>query len=169
MLNNIGYLKIFQNKLDDAVSYLQESLEIRRKLFVSCGVAFWLEYSDTLNKLGYCKTLQNKLDDAEIYLKRALDVQKDIMKIYRDPFIDQFAITQNYLGFLNYLKEDYPESKNNFEESLAIQKKLVDKYPKIYRLDYLDTLKKYAQLLTKLSLSTDIMTINKEIEKYSID
>jgi len=167
LLNNLGYLKIYQDKLGDAEIYLRKSLEIRKKLFNNCASAFCWEYSDTLNKLGYCKMLQNELNEAEIYLNEAQIIEEDLLKKYRDPFIDHYAIMKSNLGFLNFLKENYPLSKNNFEEALLIQKGLADKNPNIYRVDYLDTLKKYAQLLFKMSPSDELERINREIFDYS--
>lgn len=167
LLNNYGHLHIAKEKFESAEMYLLQSLEIRQELFTNCPIAFSLGYVDTLNKLGYCQMHLQKFDDAKKWLNEALKVITNMIELSPDHFIDDFAKVKVNWGIFHLLNNNYPESKNNFEEALYIQKELVDKYPQIYRLDYLNTLKNYSQLLEKMSLSDDLKINHQEIIDYS--
>lgn len=169
ILNNLGFCYNLQNLPNLSENYLQESLKILKELVDSCPDAFNPDYSETLNNLGYCKLLQGKFGDSELYLTESLNIYQNLVITSPDSFNDRLAIVLRNIGSLNFHLEKYPESKNAFEKALLIQKKNSMNHPKIFKTDYIDTLKNYLVLLITMKLNTEIANVTKLIEEQERD
>ncbi|MBX2820925.1 MAG: serine/threonine-protein kinase [Rhodothermaceae bacterium] len=74
VLNNLGHLKIKQNKLDEAQVLVQQALEMRRDLFGNAHPSI----PATLNNLAMIHQKKGSLEEAERFSKEGLELQRKI-------------------------------------------------------------------------------------------
>jgi tetratricopeptide (TPR) repeat protein len=169
MLNNLGCCYNLQNEPSLGEKLFNEALIIQKELINNCADAFNPDYADTLNNLGYCKLLQEKckenFDSAETHLTESLNIYQNLVITNYEAFNDKLAIVLRNLGYLYHLSGRNPESKKSFEEALLIQKKNAINHPKIFKKDYLDTLKRYLELQITMNSNEEISIVKKLIKE----
>lgn len=115
-LHNAGFLASLQGDLEPARHFLEESLEIRRKLGDRHGIASSVnELGSTAYRRGDYPTARANFEES-LAIRRTLDDKRAI------------AVPLNNLGVLAVEQGDYARARELYEEGLRIFRDLGDKH-----------------------------------------
>jgi tetratricopeptide (TPR) repeat protein len=107
-----GWLAYFQGEFKQALTFLEESLNIWRELGNSLGIA------QTLNNLGAVANGQGNYEQSRIYHSESLAIRR------KHGDRRSIAVSLHNLGEVYLSQEDYDQARKSFEESLPIFKEV---------------------------------------------
>jgi non-specific serine/threonine protein kinase len=107
-----GWLAYFQGEFKQALTVLEESLNIWRELGNSLGIA------QTLNNLGAVANGQGNYEQSRIYHAESLAIRR------KHGDRRSIAVSLHNLGEVYLSQEDYDQARKSFEESLPIFKEV---------------------------------------------
>ena len=146
VLNNLGFLDIAQNRLDEARAHYEEALKIRRQLADKNPDAYLPYVATTLNNLGNLDSAQNRLDEARAHHEEALKIRRQLANKNPDVYLPDLAMTLNNLGNLDSFRNRLGEARAHYEEALKVYRELAEKNPDAFLSDVATTLNNLGNL-----------------------
>jgi len=128
LLNNIGFAYADLKDADNALSYYNRSLTIRRQLDDAQGIA------QCINNLGMVALMQGVYDESLQYLQDAYELRKSTFStIHPD-----ISISLNNLGILALKQKNYEQALQYFNEALEMRQQLYSTtvQPSVTRTQY---------------------------------
>ncbi len=119
-LRYIGTTFYYQKKWEDAERYIQDALDVRKRIGDMQGIG------DCLNALGAIAQNQEKLDIAADYFNQAVEIKMNLNDLRG------VAYLQNNLGNIHFLKQDYDKAIRHFNESYTLLKEMKDQIGMAY-------------------------------------
>lgn len=120
-LGNLGTLHWNIGKYKSSISYLEEALEINRKLYG--GSDMNVKVADALHNLGLVRFLDKDFERGQVVLEKALSIRKDI----HGEFHVDVARTLDVLGKVYLAKNLFSLASNSHREALEIKNKVLGK------------------------------------------
>ncbi|EIJ41335.1 histidine kinase,tetratricopeptide repeat protein,histidine kinase [Beggiatoa alba B18LD] len=120
MLDKLGNDAQRENKYQEAESYYEEALTIRKEIYR------WKDHNsiaNSYNNLGNLYQRQKNYVKAEVFFKKALDIQKKIFSEYHT----LIARSLNNLGLVYQYQGNYKKAEEFLKKALDIREKKLEK------------------------------------------
>ena len=131
-LFDYAYLLQKFNRMHEALSLYQETINIFRLLASSNPDAYLPNVATILNNLGTLQRNLWHLDDAEDCYQEALEIYYSLAPTNSDTYLPNIAMTLYNLGALQSTFRRYYDAMRNTEKALDIYRKLASTNPSTY-------------------------------------
>jgi tetratricopeptide (TPR) repeat protein len=153
VLNNYSVFLYQVGRLDEAMNYIQKSLEFKKDLVDKTPIVFDRSLAASLNNLGILLFEMGDKNGSSQAINEALQIRRKLVDDF-DLYHADLASSLHNLGITLKEEGNLTKSKKAFAEALKIRKKLLKKAPDIYQ--------EYKNLTLDILIKAATWSVNKE-------